>query len=438
MTGAFRPQRHVLLALSATLAWSLTGCSALTPNTDDGEPSHRTTTPAEDAPVEDVSVPTSVPLAELEAPLWGRLALDLAPIAELTEPVAMSARSGSLDLYVAERAGVIRLVQRSFNQRGTERITLSSRAVLDISETVATDGERGLLGLTFSTDGRYLYVSYSDLNGDSVIAEYDIGRSTTADVDSRREILRVPQPFANHNGGHLAMGPDGYLYIGLGDGGSSNDPEGHGQNASTLLGSILRIDVDTGDDSAYAIPSNNPFADGTEGAPETWLIGVRNPWRFSFDTLTDDLWIADVGQDTVEEINRLRASGDAGGSGANLGWAGLEGFQVTDNEPVAAGTTPPIYAYDHEDGRCSVTGGYVYRGELMPLLDGVYIFGDYCTGELLGLHEVEGQIQVFPLTVEAPGGQLVSFGEGNDGELYVVLSGGQLVRIEPREVEADS
>ncbi len=381
------------------------------------------------------------PAAELPAPAWDELALELEPMTELEVPISLAARSGSQDLYIAQRGGVIRRVVRQFTDRGIERIDLSNRAMLDLTGQVSLDGERGLLDLAFSTDSRYLYVSYTDLDGATVIAEYDVNRSEVADVESRRELLRIPQPYANHNGGDIDLGPDGYLYVALGDGGSSNDPDGNGQNPDTLLGSVLRIDPYGIGDEAYSIPPGNPFAAGSpgegEGRPEIWLTGVRNPWRMSFDSLTGDLWIADVGQDAYEEVNVLRAGSDEGGFGANLGWPAMEGFSETGNGSVPGDAVAPIAVYPHGDGNCSVTGGFVYRGVLNPLLDGVYLFGDYCSGTLWGLHQVEGQTQVWPLSTSAAPGELVSIDEGPDGEAYIVQAGGVVARLEPREAEPE-
>ncbi len=368
------------------------------------------------------------PTADLADPDWVGLDLIGVPIATFESAVSLVARSGTDDLYVAERGGVVRRIERRFNDDGVERIATDTAIVLDISEEVTVDAERGLLDIVFSLDGRFLYVSYTDLSGESVISEYDIARSLTADTGSRRELLRVPQPFGNHNGGNLEIGTDGFLYIGLGDGGSSGDPDGNGQNANTLLGSILRIDPVAFEDQAYLIPDGNPFT-ADEGAPEVFLYGVRNPWRFSFDSLTGDLWIADVGQNRFEEINVLDAATGAG-RGANLGWAEMEAF-----EPFDGGTEPPdhvrpIYAYPHEDGRCSITGGQVYRGADIPALTGVYLFGDYCSGELFGLERTDQGPMVRPLTFSLPSQQLVSIGTSNGGDVYVVLVGGEILRIE--------
>ncbi len=376
----------------------------------------------------------AVPESELDDPAWGDLQLQAVVIAQYDEPISLKDRSGSNDLYVAQRNGIIRRIQRTFNRNGSERITADTRVVLDLSANVSTSGEQGLLDIEFSLDGRLLYVSYTDLDGTSVVAEYDIARSNQANASSARELLRVPQPASNHNGGSLTMGADGFLYVGLGDGGGSGDPDGNGQNTDTLLGTVLRIDPIATETSAYLIPDGNPFVEAG-GRPEIFLYGVRNPWRFSFDLATGDMWIADVGQNAFEEINHLTAS-DGFGSGANLGWNALEAFDSFEGGRPPEDVTVPIFAYAHENGRCSVTGGHVYRGEVIPLLGGVYVFGDYCTGEVFGL-EPASEPLVRPLSFTAPEDQLVSIGQGPDGELYLVLSGGEISRVQPGAVEAE-
>lgn len=364
----------------------------------------------------------------LDDPVWSELELEAVTIAQYEEPISLKTRSGSPDLWVAQRNGIVRRIQRTFNKNGVERLNADTSVVLDISELVSLSGEQGLLDIEFSLDGRLLFVSYTDLTGALVIDEYDIARSSRANAATRREILRIEQPANNHNGGSISIGADGFLYIGVGDGGGSGDPEGHGQNTNTLLGSILRIDPVGTDAAAYLIPDGNPFTDGG-GAPEIFIYGVRNPWRFSFDSGTDNLWIADVGQNEFEEINRLAAS-QGFGNGANLGWNELEAFQ-----PFEGGTAPdptiyPVFAYSHENGRCSITGGHVYRGPVIPLLDSVYVFGDYCSGEIFGL-TVSTETTLRPLSIQAPREQLVSIGTGPDGELYLVLSGGEIQRMQP-------
>lgn len=361
-------------------------------------------------------------------PTWGDFFLDSVVIAQYEAPISLKSRSGSADLWVAQRNGIIRRIERTFNRNDVEQLNPNTSTVLDISGLVSLSGEQGLLDIEFSLDGRLLYVSYTDLEGTLVVDEYDIGRGNRANADTRREIIRIAQPANNHNGGSLAIGADGFLYLGVGDGGGSGDPQDNGQNTDTLLGTLVRIDPVATETTAYLVPDGNPFREDG-GAPEIFLYGVRNPWRFSFDPATGDLWIADVGQNQFEEINHFTAA-DSFGNGANLGWNDLEAF-----EPYEGGTPPnptayPIFAYSHEEGRCSVTGGHVYRGELMPLLDGVYVFGDYCTGELFGLTPGP-DLLVRTLSVQAPREELVSIGTGPDGELYLVLAGGEIRRIQP-------
>ncbi len=384
-------------------------------------------TPAETNPLPDeATVDTE--------PAWATLAIELEPIAEIENPIALTGRSGSLNLYVATRDGTIRVIERTVSPTELiERIRLSSRPMLDLTGQVSLDGEQGLLNLTFSTDGRLLYVYYTDPNGDVVVAQYDVDRAERADVDSRVELLRIPQPAANHNGGGMAIGPDGFLYLGLGDGGGAGDPLDTGQDPSDLLGSLLRIDPVPDGTRNYTVPVGNPFAAGG-GAPEVWLYGVRNPWRFSFDASTGDLWLADVGQDLFEEMNVLGAATD-NGYGANLGWNEVEGLVPFDGGTVPAGHTSPAWVYAHENGRCSITGGHTSRNDFIPLLDGVHIFGDYCSGEIFGMTLVDGAPLVRSLQVTAASGELVSFGQDTEGAVYVVESGGRISRISPKPAE---
>ncbi len=438
------------IVLSATLV--ISGCSLLS-TSPEGQSSGQST--AEDANGqpsaggskseeegtsaevdESTSTPTAPPSPNLERATWVELPLVLTPIAELNEPTAMAPRSGFENLYVTERAGVVRLIERRFTDRGAERISLSSRPVLDISDMVSTNGERGLLGIAFSTDGRFMFVSYTDLGGDLVVAEYSVGRGTRADAETRRELIRIPQPAANHNGGQLALGPDGFLYIGVGDGGGAYDPDGNGQNTKTLLGSVLRIDTFTTGTDLYAIPAGNPFTSEDEDLAEIFIWGVRNPWRFSFDQSTGDLWLPDVGQDISEEINFLPAS-TGGGRGANLGWGAMEGYLAVEGASEPADHTPPIYVYANQGERCSITGGYVYRGTLVPDLAGAYIFGDFCSGEIFGLQQIDGVADAWPLAISSPTNQLASFGQGLDGEIYVLQLDGLVSRIELGEIEEE-
>ncbi len=302
---------------------------------------------------------------------------------------------------------------------------VADEPVLDISDRTTTDGERGLLGLAVSPGGDELYVSYTNLDGDSRLDAYAVDGGVV-DPGSRRELLAVDQPYSNHNGGNVVLGPDGMLYLGLGDGGSAGDPQGNGQDRSTLLGSLLRIDPRPTGDDAYSIPEGNPFVGEGDARPEIWAYGLRNPWRFSFDRETGDLWIADVGQSALEEIN-FAPAGE--GAGANYGWNLREG-----TEPYNGGQRPdrnvdPIGQYSHDDG-CSITGGFVYRGQALPALRGAYVYTDLCAGDLRALAQRDGEVtQQAGLGVDVA--QPVSFGEGPDGELYVLSLSGDVLRLAP-------
>jgi glucose/arabinose dehydrogenase len=358
------------------------------------------------------------PLEEGAAPL-DEVELALTEVASADAPTALASRPGTDTLYIAEREGRVAPMTD---------LTLGE-PVLDISDRVVTDVEQGLLGIAFSADGATLYVSYSLApEGHTRIDAYTMD-GDTVDEGSRRELLAVDQPYDNHNGGDIHVGPDGFLYVALGDGGSGGDPEGNGQDTQALLGSILRIDpTQPAGGAEYGIPDGNPFADGQGGAPEIWLYGVRNPWRFSFDRETGDLWIGDVGQNAFEEIDLLPAA-DGGGAGANLGWNEMEGAH-----PYEGGTNPdggvlPVFEYDRSGGGCSVTGGVVYRGEAIPALTGAYLFADYCAGQIRALRAEGGQT-IEDRSFDAEGSALVSFGEDAAGEVYVLSLDGPIYRID--------
>jgi len=316
---------------------------------------------------------------------------------------------------------------------------------LDIGNLVIDSGsERGLLGLAFHPDysnNGYFYVNYTNNASDTVIARFSVSDNPDlADPDSIFIILTIPQPYANHNGGMLAFGPlDGYLYIGMGDGGSAGDPENRAQNDGTLLGKMLRIDVDAA--SPYGIPPDNPYVGAGDPLDEIWAKGLRNPWRFSFDRSSGDLYIADVGQNNYEEID-FQIAADAGGN--NYGWRLMEGTHCynppTDCDP---GTfTYPIYEYTHGGSpfRCSITGGYVYRGNAIPELQGTYCFADFCSGQIWSFRYDGSTLTEFSeRTAELnPGAglsinQIASFGEDGSGELYIVDLDGEVYKICPEE-----
>ena len=330
----------------------------------------------------------------------------------LTRPLfATPAGDGSGRLFVVEQAGRIRIV-------GQGRVL--EPPFLDLSELVRSGGERGLLGLAFHPDfatNRRFFVDYTrEPDGATVIAEYHAAAASANRADPLgRVLLTVAQPYANHNGGMLAFGPDGDLYIGLGDGGSGGDPGNRAQNPNELLGKILRIDVDSA--RPYAIPPGNPFANGG-GRAEIYALGLRNPWRFAFDRADGRLIAGDVGQNRVEEVDVIERGG-------NYGWPVLEGplcyRPASGCDP--SGLTPPITHYRHVHGRCSVTGGYVYRGSALPELVGTYLFGDFCSGEIFGFRD---RVRSVLLDTDL---QIASFGEDAAGELYVVDLGGAVYRI---------
>jgi glucose/arabinose dehydrogenase len=295
--------------------------------------------------------------------------------------------------------------------------------VLDVSGEIVAGGEQGLLGLAFSPDGRYLYVDFTDKAGDTHVTEFTM-RGRQADARSERLVLKVDQPFPNHNGGQLAFGPDRRLYIALGDGGSAGDPMGNGQSLDTLLGKILRIDPRPGGGQPYRIPDGNPFAGRAGARPEIWDYGLRNPWRFSFDPATGDLWIGDVGQGAWEEIDHE----PAGSGGHNYGWNRLEGsHRFEGGRPD--GAVDPVIEYGHGNGGgCTVIGGSVYRGRKIPGLRGAYLYGDYCAGWVRAARWSGGRVtDQRDLGLNVP--SLSSFGVGPDGELYALSLSGPVYRL---------
>lgn len=347
-----------------------------------------------------------------------------AVVSGLTRPVDIqSAGDGSGRLFIIEQDGRIRVAQKG---------QLLAQPFLDLTGQVARDGnEQGLLGLAFAPDyaqsGRF-YVNYTDRRGNTVVARYRVSGDdpNRADPASAETLLGVDQPYKNHNGGGMVFGPDGYLYIGLGDGGAGGDPHGNGQSLDTLLGKLLRISVNQ--DSGYSIPRDNPFANGG-GRQEIWAYGLRNPWRFTFDHLTGDLYIADVGQDTWEEID-FQVNGAPGGQ--NYGWNYREGRHAFKGEPPAGlQLVDPVAEYKHGEG-CSVTGGEVYRGGQLAELVGVYLYGDYCNGRVWGLlHQADGSWQN-GLLFET-GFNVSAFGLDETGEIYLAdMKSGQIFQLERR------
>jgi glucose/arabinose dehydrogenase len=342
----------------------------------------------------------------------------LTSVATFDNPTAMTARKGTSTLYVAEQPGRIKTVRV-----GNGAYTIDSAPLLDINQDVGFGGERGLLGLAFSPDGGKLYTYFTDTDGQIHLLQWTMN-GDAVDTSSRKELLSLDHARPNHNGGQLQFGPDGFLYIGIGDGGGGGDPDHNGQNPRTLYGKVLRIDPSKAgtDGRNYAIPAGNPFADGTNGAPEVWIYGARNPWRFSFDT-SGDLWIGDVGQDAVEEIDRLPAAAGGAGRGANLGWNQMEGSRPYMDGSPPPNSTLPIFEYTHDNGACSVIGGSVYHGTKVPALAGIYLYSDYCVGDVRGLLTQNGTV-VDDTSLGANVDHITSFGVDNDSELYAFSQDG--------------
>ena len=435
MTGLFLLWVAVFLAAAAVLLPAACGqdvvelptpVSAPSPAVAAGEPT------TAQVPSPSADAPTPAPAADTPTPVEAR---PLAPVElepafpgiEFDRMVFLTyAEDESGRLFVVLQPGRIVVFE---NDPGVE----SARTFLDIRERVNDAGnEEGLLGLAFdpafAENGHfYLYYTASRPRR-SVVSRFSAspGDPNRADADSEIVFLEVEQPYRNHNGGHLAFGPDGMLYVGLGDGGSGGDPRGNGQDTSTLLGNILRIDVSALDElGGYAVPPDNPFAAGDGAARgEIWAYGLRNPWRFGFDRETGDLWAADVGQNRYEEVDIIRPGG-------NYGWNVMEGSHCFRRESCdSRGLEMPVAEYGR-DGGCSVTGGYVYRGRRMPSLYGAYLYGDFCSGKIWALRH-DGAAVTEQMQIADTGLSISSFGEGPSGEVYVLTFEGAVYRFAAR------
>jgi len=351
----------------------------------------------------------------------GSLRLELVQ-SGFSSPVYLASPPGdTARLFVVEQTGRIQIVQHG---------QFLPTAFLDIHSRLVSGGEQGLLSVAFHPSyaaNGFFYVNYTDLNGDTRVERYtvSVADSNLADTASHKLILFIPQPYANHNGGLVMFGPDGMLYIGMGDGGSGGDPQNRAQHLDSLLGKLLRIDLDHGD--PYAIPPNNPFAT-SGGAPEIWAVGLRNPWRFAFDSPSGLLYIADVGQNTWEEVDVEPASQGR----LNYAWRVMEGAHCYNPVPCSsAGLVLPVIEYDHSEG-CSIIGGFVYRGSRWPSLAGQYFYSDYCSGWLRSFAYANGAVTGrTSWTLDVSLGNVTSLGEDAAGELYVVSAGGSIYRIAP-------
>jgi glucose/arabinose dehydrogenase len=382
-----------------------------------GDPSPSSSDPSITVSPTSTTSPTPSATFSPAPPDLAAVRIRLVEIATLEQPLALAVRPGSPNLFVAQKTGAIVVIRNG---------RVDPTPVLDLTGDVSLGSEQGLLGLAFSPNGRELYINHTDPSGDTHVTGYDIVRGR-ADPRSRRDVLVIEQPYANHNGGNLAFGPDGYLYVGMGDGGSGGDPHGNGQSTRTLLGKMLRIDPRAEDGRPYAIPPDNPFVGRADVRPAIWAVGLRNPWRYSFDRLTGDLWIGDVGQNDWEEID-FQPAGSSGGE--NYGWNILEGTHPFFGEEVPGGGVPPVFEYSHAEGGCTVIGGYVYRGEAIPELSGAYLFGDLCIGEIEALR-VEGRRVTGHRVLGPVVPNLSSFGEDGRGELYAMSLDGGVYRIAP-------
>lgn len=351
---------------------------------------------------------------------WPAIALEPV-VSGLDQPIVLVGGEGDR-LYVLEQPGRIRIIENG---------RLLPGAFLDLTDRVLSTGmEQGLLGLAFHPEFRengLFFVHYTGRPaGQTVLSRFRLatgpggGEPLRGDPASEEVLLTIPQPFPNHNGGTILFGPDGYLYMALGDGGGAGDPGNRAQNVNSLLGKILRLDVSQ--PGAYRIPASNPFV-GREGRDEIWAYGLRNPWRISFDRSTGDLYIADVGQEEREEVN-FQPAGSRGGE--NYGWRVFEGTRRY-SEGDLEGAVFPVAEYTHAGGNCAISGGYVYRGQQIPDLTGVYLYGDFCSGRVWGLRQREGRWETaLLLDTEA---SIASFGEDEAGEIYLVDRRGTVYRV---------
>ena len=350
----------------------------------------------------------------------GEVAIALQEVARLTAPTFLTSAPGDSRIFVLEQAGRVRVIENG---------ALLPTSFLDITDRVGSGGERGLLGLAFHpsyASNGFFFINYTDRAGDTRIERYRVSSDRSqGDAASAKLLLTIDQPFANHNGGMVAFGADGMLYIGMGDGGSGGDPQGHGQNLNSLLGKILRIDVDRGD--PYAIPPDNPFAGRPGARGEIWAYGLRNPWRFSFDRPAGRLYLADVGQNAFEEVNVVSATT----AGINYGWNRMEGTHCFNAASCDRnGLQIPQVDYGRADG-CSVTGGYVYRGTRIPALVGHYFYADFCQAGLRSFRMSGDQVTDARRWALPDASSVSSFGVDSQGELYVVTLSSRVFRIVP-------
>ncbi len=398
-----KPTKKAKKPAKATATTTLKRTGATTPGT-----THGTTPPATNPPA--TSPPTSPPVTPPGLPNLASVHIHLGTVVSgLSSPVAVAWRKNDSKMYVAQQGGTI--------------VAVSGSHVVNTVLTLAVSGgnEQGILGIAFSSDGTKLYVDYTDVAGNSHVNEFQMVGNV---AKNGRQVLYQAQPFSNHNGGQLIFGTDGYLYIGFGDGGGGGDPQGNGQKLNTWLGKILRINPAKNGAAAYSVPSSNPFVGQAGKKPEIWAYGLRNPWRFSFDIGTGDMWIGDVGQDNYEEIDWAHA----GMGGVNWGWNRREALHPYNGGAQPSNGRNPVIEKSHNNGYCAIIGGYVYRGSAIPALRGVYVFGDDCRNNLTGAVGSNGRI-VSQRDLGPTVDQLTSFGQDLSGNLYAISRTGTIYKI---------
>jgi glucose/arabinose dehydrogenase len=403
-----QPRRTAILVTALALAAGACG-------QDRDQEARRTSGTASAPSTADSAPATSAPPAQppTQAEL-NRVAVELDRVARAQTPVALAVANDNTTFYVGERAGRVRVIRDG---------RLDPRPLLDLTDQVVVEGEGGLLGVAVAPDGRHLYVSFTDAEHAVRLVEVALDADGVV-PGSRREVLTIPQPSTRHHGGNIVFGPDGLLWLGVGDGSPGGDPANAAQSLGELSGKLLRLDPTPSSGKGYTVPASNPFVKRTGVRPEIWAFGLRNPWRFSFDRATGDLWIGDVGQYTIEEIDGIGLRRSAG---ANFGWRRLEGSRRFSGSPPP-NSVPPVHEYYHRNGRCAVIGGHVYRGSQIRGLQGAYVYGDVCDGRIRALSYPRGKpVRHRDLGLRLPG--LVSFAEDRDGELYALSLADGIYRL---------